>query len=97
MFDNENNEAIEDMVEAEEAQTPSGESESKDAKFRRLANARVNKTLAEIDKIGNLANKSTYSYTDEQIEKIFSVLAERVESTKAKFKKEEKTEETFSL
>ena len=97
MFDNENNEAIEDVVEVEETQISSGESESKDAKFRRLANARVNKTLAEIDKIGNLANKSTYSYTDEQIEKIFSTLAERVESTKAKFKKEEKTEETFSL
>ena len=92
-----NNEIIEDTAEVEETQISSGEGESKDAKFRRLANARVNKTLAEIDKIGNLANRSTYSYTDEQIEKIFSVLAERVESTKAKFKKEEKAEETFSL
>lgn len=57
MFDNENNEAIEDMVEAEEAQTPSGESESKDAKFRRLANARVNKTLAEIENNDNQKEK----------------------------------------
>lgn len=65
--------------------------ETKAEKFIRLGEYRMNRvnvfTLA-IDAIGrleNLANKSVYEYTQEQVEAMFSVLEQRVADIKAKF------------
>ncbi len=48
--------------------------ESKEARFKRLAEARVNKITAMIRLLGNCSNKSNYEYTEEQIEKILNKL-----------------------
>lgn len=101
MFE-ENDDLMKDAEESTEEfdendEKNAGSSESKDEKFRRLATARVNKTLAAIEKIGNLSNKSTYAYSDEQIDKIFTALEAKLTSTHEKFKKEEKAEESFTL
>lgn len=58
---------------------------SKTENFVRLAEARTNKIINMIDLLGNLANKSNYSYTDEQVELIFNSIEEALRESKAKF------------
>jgi hypothetical protein len=58
---------------------------SKARNFRRLAEARGNRLLRDIQLIGNLANKNNYTYTDADVRKIFSVVDEELRFTKAKF------------
>ncbi len=54
-------------------------------KFVRLANKRVNSAIKTIRLIGNLSNKSNYSYSTEDVEKIFRALQEELRSAKSKF------------
>ena len=56
-------------------------------KFVELAEARVNKTLKDIQLIGNLSNTGAYEFTDADIRKIFSALQRAVDSAKARFLK----------
>jgi hypothetical protein len=42
------------------------EREPKDVRFQRLAVKRVNKALKVLSHVGNLSNRATYAYTDEQ-------------------------------
>ena len=74
-----NNETVQEMKPVEKAE------ETKAEKFVRLGEYRINKAIAAIGKIENLANKSAYDYTPEQVETIFSVLESRVAEVKAKF------------
>ncbi len=55
------------------------------AKFVKLASARVNKALKDIQLIGNLANRSNYDYTDEDVAKIFKALNEEMSACKKRF------------
>jgi hypothetical protein len=50
-----------------------------------LAQARVNKTLKDIQLIGNLSNRSNYDYTDEDVDKIFRALNQEINSCKKRF------------
>lgn len=59
--------------------------ETRRDKFKRLANARVNSALKQIGLIGNLSNKSSYEYSEDDIRKIFSELEGALKSNKAKF------------
>lgn len=54
-------------------------------KFVQLAEARVNKTLKDIQLIGNLSNRSNYDYTDEDVERIFKALSQEVTACKKRF------------
>lgn len=67
----------------------------KEAKFLRLAKARTNAALEEIRKIGNLANRNNYDYSDDAVEKIFEHLNEALNETKALFKVNRKREFRF--
>lgn len=58
--------------------------ESKAEKFRRLANARVNRALKDIALVGNLA-ASGYEKTPEQVEAVMRALRTAVDSTESKF------------
>ncbi len=60
--------------------------ESKAEKFSRLATGRINKVLQGIENIGKLSNRSSYEYTDEQVEKMFTALQTTLDEAKAKFK-----------
>lgn len=60
--------------------------ESKEAKFKRLAEKRVDTALQKIGLLGNLANPS-YSYTSEQVEKIIVALTASVAEVEEKFQK----------
>ena len=70
---------------AQEAEPAAKAEETKAEKFVRLGEYRINKAIAAISRIENLANKSAYDYTPEQVEAMFSVLESRVAEVKAKF------------
>ena len=59
--------------------------ESKPAKFRRLAEARVNRAIKSLRTIGNLANKQIYQFDDGQVKKIMAALRREVAAVKARF------------
>lgn len=54
-------------------------------KFVELAEKRVTKALREIQLIGNLSNKTNYSYTDEDAKKIHRTLRSAIEEMKSRF------------
>lgn len=58
----------------------------KQKKFRELAEKRVNNAIKNIQLIGNLSNTSAYSYSDEEVKKIFRTLKEEISVSEAKFK-----------
>ena len=60
--------------------------DEKQAKFRELAEKRVNNAIKNIQLIGNLSNTSAYSYTEEEVKKIFKTLKEEISVAEAKFK-----------
>ena len=54
-------------------------------KFRQLAEKRVTKAIKAIRLIGNLSNKSNYSYTDDEAKKIISALQDEILTIKKRF------------
>ena len=71
--------------------------ETKAEKFIRLGEYRMNKAMDAINRLENLANRSAYEYTPEQVEAMFSVLESRVAEVKAKFTAAKKENTTFSF
>lgn len=66
--------------------------ETKRDKFKRLAENRVNATIKEISLIGNLANKSNYEYSKEDVDKIIKTLKKSVSDLESKFTTNNKSE-----
>jgi len=54
-------------------------------KFVQLAQKRVNRALKDIRLIGNLSNRTNYSYSDEDAKKINKALQSAVNDLKARF------------
>ncbi len=70
----------------------------KKEKFSELANNRVNKALNLMRLIGNLANKSHYSYSEEDSKQIISALESELKTLKSKFSKSKPNKDNkFSL
>ena len=61
------------------------EKESRSERFKRLASKRTNEILEKIRILGNCSNKSSYEYTEEEINKIFSEIEKQLKLNKAKF------------
>lgn len=59
--------------------------ESKADRFTRLAQARTSNVLRSIRILGNLSNTSNYSYTPEQVRKIFSAIRAQLDNAESKF------------
>lgn len=59
--------------------------ETPQERFKRVAEARTNAVLDKLRILGNLSNRQMYSYSEEDINKIFSAINERVRETKSKF------------
>ena len=67
-------------------------------RFVDLAQKRVNKTVNDIRLIGNLSNKTNYSYTEEDVKKIYSALRTALDEMKVRFEiKAVKEKEAFKL
>lgn len=59
--------------------------EEKREKFVRLAEQRVNRALNDLRLIGNLSNKNAYTFTDDDVKKIFKTLQKELEQAKSRF------------
>jgi len=59
------------------------------AAFKRLATKRVNNAIKHIRLIGNLSNRSNYSYSDKQVRAIFAALKEATKDAEAMFLKKQ--------
>ena len=65
--------------------------ETRSERFRRIATRRTNNILRQIQVLGNCSNKSSYSYTEEDIKKIFSAIEGELRSVKARFVNKKKS------
>ena len=57
----------------------------KHGKFVELATKRVNKALDQIRLVGNLSNRMTYEYSEEEAKKILRALQKEIDTVKSKF------------
>ncbi|HEY1710571.1 MAG TPA: hypothetical protein VGG10_20035 [Rhizomicrobium sp.] len=62
-----------------------GKSASKREKFRGLAEARTNKAIEAIGRIGNLSNRQIYDYEESEVRKVVRALKDAVASVEARF------------
>ena len=71
--------------------------QTRDEKFQRLAEQRVNAILDKLRLLGQLSNKSNYEYTDDQVELIFKAIQHDLNTTKAKFRNRTRDRKRFTL
>ena len=71
--------------------------ESKEDRFKRLAEQRVPAALKRISLIAKLSNRGSYVYTDEQVQKIIASLREEVNRVEAAFTKTSGSKPQFQL
>ena len=73
--------------------TPKNNSEH----FIELANKRVPKALKALELVGNLGNKSNYTYSKSQSDQIKKALREKVNEVCRKFEKNSAKKDLFKL
>lgn len=71
--------------------------ETREERFKRVASRRVQEILHKMRLLRNCADKANYSYTDEQINKIFRVIEEEWKSVVHEFKKHRNKKKEFRL
>ncbi len=71
--------------------------ETKKEKFKRLAEARTNKIIKMLDLLGNCSNRTTYEYSEEDVNKIFERLYRELGDTKERFEQSKRSEKNFKL
>lgn len=54
-------------------------------KFVELAEARVAKTMKQLQLIGNLSNRSAYDYSEADVRKMFLALQRELDSARSRF------------
>ena len=55
------------------------------ANFVRLAESRTNKVLKDLDLLSNLSNRSNYAYSEEDVQKIYTVISKKLKMVQSKF------------
>ncbi|MFC1729396.1 hypothetical protein ACFL6I_03575 [candidate division KSB1 bacterium] len=63
--------------------------ESKEERFKRIAERRVQRVIDSIKSLSQCSNKRMYKWNDEQLGKIWSAIGESLESCKQSFAKSE--------
>jgi len=61
------------------------DNETPEERFKRVAVARTNAIFNKIRILGNCSNKQIYSYSEEDIDKIFSAINKQLREARAKF------------
>lgn len=69
----------------------------KEENFKRLAENRTNKIIDMLHLLGNLSNKSNYSYSEEQVESIFSAIEQELKIQKSRFAAKQEIKRKFRL
>ncbi|MCK9439528.1 hypothetical protein M0Q39_05720 [Patescibacteria group bacterium] len=62
-------------------------------RFEKLATNRTNEVLKRLKILGNCSNKNLYSYTEEDIRKIFNEIEKSIKEQKSKFLHTRKNQE----
>ena len=70
------------------------QNETKEERFKRIASARTLRILNDLRLLGNCSSTGAYSYTEENISKIFSAIEKELKRIKTLFNK---SETEFSL
>lgn len=60
--------------------------DDKRARFKKLGEYRTNEVLKRLNVLGNCSNRSAYAYSEEEINKIFSVIDKKAKDIKSKFR-----------
>ncbi len=68
------------------------ENETKEEKFKRIATLRANRILEDLRLLGNCSNTSAYSYSEEDVRKIFGAVETEVRRIKTMFDKKKRRE-----
>lgn len=91
---NENNTAsdIDDLDIVDETGESSPD-ETPEDKFKRVSKPRIDKTVNCIRTIANLSNRNIYSYTEDEVDKMFDHLQRALDKAKKSFKQEKFMEE----
>lgn len=71
--------------------------EAKAARFKKIAARRTQKICTTLSNLGNCANKNVYSYTEEQLEIIFTAISKALASCKEKFAEKAAKEKVKSI
>ena len=82
----------------EESLDPAPDTErtaAKAEKFKYLATKRTNKICHEIQLLGNLSSRNNYTYTEEQVEKIFAAITQQVNLAQEKFNTSQANKASF--
>lgn len=67
-------------------------------KFVELAEKRVTRVLKDLRLVGNLANKGNYSYTEEDVKRIYQAVEGEMKNLKRRFEdSSDDSEMTFKL
>ena len=61
------------------------DNETPEERFKRIAALRTNAVLDRLRILGNLSNRQMYSYSEEDVNKIFSAINKQVKEVRAKF------------
>ena len=64
--------------------------ETRQQRFKRIAEIRTNKILDMLKLLGNCSNTGNYEYTEDDVKKIFSAIENELKITKSKFIKSAK-------
>lgn len=74
-------------------------SRERGARFSRLASKRVSRALKSIRGVGNLSARGSYSYTADQVNKVFTALATELRNANARFTatEQKKAAEEFTV
>ena len=62
--------------------------ETKNEKFIRLAEARVNSVIQKIQLIGNLSNRRNYDYSEKEVNELFKAIEVELQRAKQLFEVE---------
>ena len=71
--------------------------ESKEEKFKRIAEMRANKLLKQMKVLRNCANTQVYAYNESQVKKIFRILDDELKLTKSAFHASNRTKRRINL
>ncbi len=71
------------------------DNETPEERFKRIATVRTNAVLDRIRILGNLSNRQMYSYSEEDVNKIFSTINKQIKEVRARFNSHK--EERFKL
>ena len=80
------NPTIEARMKPDQPEQPEPKKETKNERFKRLAEKRVNTLLDQLRLLGNLSNKNNYAYTAEEVDAICESLRAELLTTKKRFR-----------